>query len=234
MGFESAILISISDASWAGETVDEGKSVKKHMSQRASMVVLADPTLKTSHEGYFYPLQYSSNIIQRLCRSTMQAKTQALQCCVEEGWKIRAALSEIKGFPHDKNWETTSSKATEHLWLTDCKSLHDHLTTPVMGKVSDKRLGIDLLSMRQELWTVDNQEVDALDKDVNRTHIRWIDTSTMIVDCLTKSMKPDDLVNALDSGKLSLTPSAISVARKLQKQHSRRSTETTSTLEHED
>jgi hypothetical protein len=37
-------------------------------------------------------------------------------------------------------------------WYTDCRSLSDHLTNVNAAAVSDKRLAIDLTSLRQELW----------------------------------------------------------------------------------
>ena len=43
---------------------------------------------------------------------------------------------------------------------------------------------------------------------------RWIDTSTMIADPLTKSMDPTRLVNALMTGKLDLRPTPESLAIK--------------------
>eukprot|EP00973_Karenia_brevis_P001752 238395-Karenia_brevis.AAC.1 len=36
--------------------------------------------------------------------------------------------------------------------------------------------------------------------------VRWIDTSCMAVDCLTKRMKPDALMKLMKSGRLSLRP----------------------------
>eukprot|EP00973_Karenia_brevis_P078603 10911760-Karenia_brevis.AAC.1 len=36
--------------------------------------------------------------------------------------------------------------------------------------------------------------------------VRWIDTSCMVVDCLTEKMKPDVLRRLTKSGRLSLRP----------------------------
>eukprot|EP00973_Karenia_brevis_P086641 12014508-Karenia_brevis.AAC.1 len=36
--------------------------------------------------------------------------------------------------------------------------------------------------------------------------VRWIDTSCMVVDCLTKKTKPDVLMRLMKSGRLSWRP----------------------------
>ena len=59
--------------------------------------------------------------------------------------------------------------------------------------------------------------------DENQTDkIRWIDTSTMIVDPLTKVMKADRLLEALNSGILDLEATAASQMSKLMKQKQRK------------
>ena len=52
--------------------------------------------------------------------------------------------------------------------------------------------------------------------------IRWIDTSTMLADPLTKVMSPDRLVTALDKGRIDLNPTAASTIAKQMKQKQRR------------
>ena len=48
--------------------------------------------------------------------------------------------------------------------------------------------------------------------------VRWIDTSCMIVDCLTKKMKTDVLLKLMKTGKLVLRPTPESQLLKLKKQ----------------
>ena len=43
---------------------------------------------------------------------------------------------------------------------------------------------------------------------------RWIDTSTMIADPLTKAMKPDRLLQTMETGALDLRPTPESLAIK--------------------
>ena len=54
--------------------------------------------------------------------------------------------------------------------------------------------------------------------------IRWIDTSTMLADPLTKIMNADRLVTSLDRNRVDLTPTAASTIAKMVKQKQRRKT----------
>ena len=74
-----------------------------------------------------------------------------------------------------------------HLWLTDCKSLREHLWLAKWQKTSDKRLSVDLAPLRQPIWEKDGEESEEITAD-HPDQIRWIDTSSMLVDSLTKDM----------------------------------------------
>ena len=56
--------------------------------------------------------------------------------------------------------------------------------------------------------------------------IRWIDTSTMLADPLTKLMKPDRLVESLDKSYLDLTPTKASTLAKVMKRKQRSKSKT--------
>eukprot|EP00438_Fugacium_kawagutii_P009145 Skav206186 [mRNA] locus=scaffold1844:100592:105303:- [translate_table: standard] len=142
-----------------------------------------------------FPLSFSSTTIKRVCRSTLQAETYSLQSGLEIGDKLRGLLGEVQGHIVDlKRWEEQSREQIPHLALTDCRSLSDHLDAEVPAKVTDKRLGIELSAIHENLW-----------KDGRRTfrsmrggdQVRWTSTSTMVADALTKLMRPDLLVKTL-------------------------------------
>ena len=57
-----------------------------------------------------------------------------------------------------------------------------------------KRLGIELAALRQSLWRKSGSQLPEAslleDKPDDPTDVlRWIDTATMVADCLTKAMK---------------------------------------------
>ena len=112
------------------------------------------------------------------------------------------------------------------MWYTDCQSLHDYLVNPVAAGSEDKRLEIDLDALRENLWfTADDELKDNLNPDRDQTRPRWIDTSTMIADPLTKQGNEkfynclDDTVN---TGWISFIPRAESQLKKLKQQKVRR------------
>ena len=142
---------------------------------------------------------------------------------VEEGMRIRAIIADIKGqVPDLRDWENDSRRAMKHVWLTDCKSLEEHLRASSLGKVDDKRLSIDLESLRQLLWvTPEEEELDELPED-HPDVIHWIDTSIMLVDAMTKDMHTEDLRSCLQKAAWSLEPTAESQVTKMAKQKYRK------------
>ena len=78
--------------------------------------------------------------------------------------------------------------------------------------------------MKQVLWEkADGTDLEELQPiDVAENAIKWIDTSCMIVDCLTKKMKPDVVHKLQQSGRLSLKPTPESVLVKMRKSKQRR------------
>ena len=82
-----------------------------------------------------------------------------------------------------------SAKFVKQIWMTDCKSLEQTLSNPKYNKHSDKRLSIEIASLRQELWRKGGEKaVDPFYDDYNPADdqltdvVRWIDTDVMIAD----------------------------------------------------
>ena len=110
-----------------------------------------------------------------------------------------------------------------HLWLTDCESLVSHLKNPKNERMENVRLSIDIQGLKQMLWEkADGTNLDELlPEKVAENPLRWIDTSCMVVDCLTKRMKPDVLLKLAETGRLSLKATPESQLLKLRKQKQR-------------
>ncbi len=90
--------------------------------------------------------------------------------------------------------------------MSDCESLVSHLKNPRNEKIENVRLSIDIQGLKQLLWEKsDGTNLDELlPEHVAENAVRWIDTSCMIVDCLTKKMKPDVLLKLMRTGRLDL------------------------------
>ena len=70
---------------------------------------------------------------------------------IEVGLRLRAAIVDMKGKLDIHDWEESSANQMEHVWMTDCDSLYEHLISPKMNEVENKRLSIDLVALR---WLV--------------------------------------------------------------------------------
>ena len=141
-------VITVTDASFSNE--------KNYKSQQGRIHFLGDLKEIKDDKTTTYrvmPLSFGSTTIKRVCRSTLQAETYALQNGVETPDKLRGVIAEIKGKIRSlKAWEEDARECVPHLAMTDCRSLSDHLNQEVLAKVSDKRLGIELQGTRENLW----------------------------------------------------------------------------------
>jgi hypothetical protein len=211
----------MTDASHGNEFQVTGDgTLEPHRSQQGRLTMIAEADILSKGKGAAHVIGFSSTVIRRVCRSTMQAETYSLQNGVEEGLRIRAAITDMFGQLDIHNWEQTSARFMRHVWLTDCKSLEEHLKNPTFNRCSDKRLSIDLAALRQLLWTDGNGGLlDELNDDCQDV-VQWIDTTAMAADVLTKSMRPDRLLELLATSQLDLTSIRIPASRVLsEKRH---------------
>ncbi|CAE7367988.1 RE1 [Symbiodinium necroappetens] len=205
LDFNDVAIIAIQDASYAAD-YDTSRSGEKmgYRSQSGRLLCLARRDFLTSLEGHLYPIEWHSTIIRRVCKSTLQAESLSLLLGVAEGEHARAVLH---GLYEDMEklgsvaWTVAAQDRTPLLWVTDCMSLKEHLVNPAASSVSDKRLAIDLSSLRQELWREDGQAADG------KTRLLWTSTDKMLADALTKRITIHGPLEDLMHGKtVSLVP----------------------------
>ena len=109
--------------------------------------------------------------------------------------------------------------------MTDCESLHSYVNNPSRAGCEDKRLEIDLDGLREYIWEYPDGTLKDYIHEDQHDKIRWIDTSAMICDPLTKAGPKgfeNRLVDVMCTGALSLEPTVESQMRKLQQQKRRR------------
>ena len=190
-----SIILSVTDASHAASFTDLGGGrLGGNRSQSGRIFALAPRDYTQKGDGTVSLLAWTSTTIKRVCRSTMQAETLSLQLGAEE--------AELKG----KERYVKACDAMTIGWLTDCRSLYDHLLQPGMSEVTDKRLAIDLTALRQDVWRDLKEEVlgnptyaDA-PPSAGTNKVAWVDAATMAADGLTKRMKCDQLELLMRSG----------------------------------
>ena len=95
-------------------------------------------------------------------------------------------------------------------------------------QTSGGRLEIDLELVRQDLWEYPDGSVKDFLYEDERDRVRWIDTSTMLADCLSKrpTLKQDKenrqrFSDFMQSGSLSLVATAEAQMKKVYQQATR-------------
>ena len=222
ISWDTAMVVTVTDASFAQETVVEANGVEKpHRTQKAFMVLLVDPKITAEPVAGCHIWCWRSLTDKRVCRATLQGEAHGLLSGTEMGDRLRAIICDCKGHLTDaREWQKLSSELMRHLWLTDCESLVSHLKNPKNEKLENVRLSIDIQGLKQLLWEkADGTTLDELPPEkAAENAVRWIDTSCMIVDCLTKRMKPELMIKLMASSKLNLVPTPESQLLKLRKQ----------------
>ena len=208
------MILSVTDASHGSSFEDLGGGrLGGNRSQSGRILALAPKDFMTEGKGTVALLSWCSTTIKRVCRSTMQAETLSLQLGLEEAEHLRQIFCEVKNLTDGSRGKERFVKACDAMaigWLTDCKSLYDHLFTPSISEVTDKRLAIDLTALRQDVWRKPGEETgnpsfdDAPPAD-GTTTVAWVDTSTMVSDGLTKKMKSPQLETLTKSGWLEVS-----------------------------
>ena len=149
------------------------------------------------------------------------AETFAMIKGTEAGARIRAAIVDMKGKLDMKNWEESASSEMGHCWMTDCDSLYEHLMSQRFNSVENKRLAIDLMGLRQQIWERSGERTLEIDHSCG-DYPRWIDTSTMIADPLTKAMSCERLSSTMRTGVFDMRPTPESLMIKAKNRASRK------------
>ena len=151
------------------------------------------------------------------------AETFAMIRGTEAGCRIRAAIVDMKGLLNLRKWEESASHHMGHVWMTDCDSLYEHLMAPRLNAIENKRLAIDLMALRQQIWERDGERTLEVDHS-SGDYPRWIDTSTMLADPLTKTMSAERLTDTMMTGVFDMRPTAESLMVKEKNRAARKAT----------
>ena len=117
-------------------------------------------------------ISHCSHRLRRPTPSSMFAESLALAEASKHGDFFRAVLAEllVPGFEYRK-WEW-HAKVIHHLWVTDCRSVFDHLARD-RGLPQDRQQAIELAALRRDLMRGNHD-------------LRWMPGPKMVADPLTK------------------------------------------------
>ena len=222
--WDDAVVATIGDASFGNEKlwIDKGADIgfEEDHSQQGYIVALGPPDMINAKTSMIHPIAWSSTVIKRACRATLMAETFAMLTGTEHGARIRAGIVDCRGKLDMKNWEVSAAANMSHIWFTDCDSLYEHLVSPSNKQVANKRLAIDLKSLRQRIWERDGDRTEVVDH-TSGDYPRWIDTSTMLADPLTKVMSSERLDGTMMTGLFDMRPTAEILAIKARNRQAR-------------
>ena len=212
---EKAVLLCYHDAAWAnvpqssddpyykltaeedeagvmrtGPFADRERKAKRASSSVASQLgsfyVLADQDILKGDKKLVSILDWRSHACDRVCRSTFSAETMACANAIEGGDYINKFLETLLTGVLARKGGRLKVR-----FLSDCRSLFDHLTREGVPRVpSDKRLAIDLAAIRSDL------------KGFGR--LAWVPTACQLADILTKPLKAGSWWTIFEEG-LNLT-----------------------------
>ena len=77
------------------------------------------------------------------------AEAYALSNAVENGFRTRAAIVDMRGPLNIRQRQETTSAAMRHVWFTDCVSPFAHFISPNTKQADSTRLAIDLSALKQ-------------------------------------------------------------------------------------
>ncbi len=210
ISWDEAVVATITDASFCNETVEVAGDQEPGRSQQGYIVCLAPADVVNQAEAVIHPIAWSSTHIKRVCRATLMAETFAMIKGTEAGTRIRAGIVDMKGQLDMRNWEESAAQSMGHVWMTDCDSLYEHLMSQRFNSIENKRLAIDLMGLRQQIWERNGERTLEIDHSCG-DYPRWIDTSVMIADPLTKNMPTDRLDRTMSTGVFDMRPTAESL-----------------------
>ncbi|CAE7585010.1 GIP [Symbiodinium sp. CCMP2592] len=176
----------ITDGPFARKEAKAKKASSSITSQLGGIYLLADKGVLHGKPARGSILDWRSGACDRVCRSTFAAETMACCTATETGDYIGRFLETLLTGKLERR------KSRFHVrFLTDCRSLYDHLTRDGVPRVpSCKRLAIDLAGIREDI--------------LNYGKIVWVPTWAQLADVLTKPLKADQWWKTIQ-GELKLT-----------------------------
>ena len=175
--------VSLGDASFANS-----RCLASHQG-----VFLAATTtdLQSNIEAPILPITWVSKKLSRVVRSTLSAEAYALSKSVDMlGW-VRAMWGcvAMEGFKWEQPHEAFQQMPAAIL-VTDCRSLFDLVTRTAIPACEEFRTTLEVLLIRQRC--------------AEHCLFRWVPTTLMVADCLTKPMSADLLREILKLGRFKL------------------------------
>ena len=148
---------------------------RANRTQAGYIVGFTENELQDGHEAHWCPAAWKSYKLARAVSSTLGAESQALSTATGTVEWVLLMLAEILDGPLTVRACRDVLKRRRPIIVSDCKSLYDHLHSPSSPTaVNDRRTSIDIVIIRESCRAM-------------TAHVRWVPTSRMLADGLTKN-----------------------------------------------
>ena len=176
---EEITFVSFGDASFA--------SPKQLSSFQGSVICATTEALNANQEAPISPISWSSKKISRVVRSTLSAEAYSMSRSIDRlGWlRLLWGIIVVPQFPW-KEPQKAYSILRPAVITTDCRSLFDLVSRTAMPSCEEYRTTLEVLLIREQC----------------KEHclFRWIPTTLMLADPLTKPMDASFLRAVLSKG----------------------------------
>ena len=170
-------------------------------SQGGFVIVLTSKAALKGEQVPYSLVSWRSFKLPRVCRSSLSAESQACATALDELMMVKSMVSLMLSPDQDPRDELTAAECGESAMIIDAKALYDSLQKDGIGSAADKRAGIEILCIKEELVRL-------------KTHLRWVSSERMLADGMTKVHARQSMIDMMRSGYLKLIEDANFTAAK--------------------
>ena len=160
-------------------------------SQGGYVIVLTSKKALKGEQVAYNLLSWRSFKLNRICRSSLSAESQACATALDELMMIKTMVALILDPNKDPLLPQTAADCGESAIIIDAKALYDSLKKDGIGSAADKRAGIEILCIKEEIQRL-------------KTWLRWVSSERMLADGMTKITARQNMYDMLKSGLLCL------------------------------
>ncbi|CAE6924520.1 GIP [Symbiodinium sp. CCMP2592] len=160
-------------------------------SQGGFMILLTHKKAMRGEPTDYNIMSWRSFKLPRVCRSSLSAEAQACSAAVDEMMLLRTMISLMLDPRQDPKDPATAKWVGEAAIVVDAKALYDALKRPGFNSQHDKRTGIEIICIQEEL-------------ERQGATVRWVSSEVMLADGLTKIGARQSMVDKLASGRICL------------------------------
>lgn len=159
-----ACILVATDASWAN--ADDLKS------QAGFVIGFTEQQTLEGKQGLFTPMRWKSFKQERHTQSTLGAELMSLARGIAEAEWARSLFAECLNEKYILERDKELREKIRMIVTIDNRPIYDHTVGDGIV-IKDKRMAIDMLIVRRDIRQ-------------NNILLRWVDTGSMLADCLTK------------------------------------------------